>query len=51
MSLGYQIGAVTVSNGLVKKHLGLSNAQLAMYEAAVNIGAISGALLSSFHKN
>ena len=47
MSLGYQIGAVTVSNGLVKKHLGLSNAQLAMYEAAVNIGAISGALLSS----
>ena len=32
VSLGYQIGAVTVSNGLVKRHLNLSNAQLAAYD-------------------
>ena len=47
VSLGYQIGAVTVSNGLVKRHLNLSNAQLAAYEASVNIAAIAGAALSS----
>ena len=46
VSLGYQIGAVTVSNGLVKRHLNLSNAQLAAYEASVNIAAIAGAILS-----
>ena len=46
VSLGYQIGAVTVSNGLVKRHLDLSNAQLAAYEASVNIAAIAGAILS-----
>ena len=31
VSLGYQIGAVTVSNGLVKRHLDLSNRAYLVY--------------------
>ena len=46
VSLGYQIGAVTVSGASNGATATPSNAQLAAYEASVNIAAIAGAILS-----
>ena len=46
VSLGYQIGAVTVSNGLVKRHLDLSNAQLAAYEASDAVSLVRTTLMN-----
>ena len=46
VALGYQIGAVTVSNQLVDKDLDLTNTQLTIYEMMINVTGIVGALLA-----